>query len=152
MDYGLEASKARSSPTHSLHIAWTLRAFSSNGRIVSGVSDNATLRASCGGRSVGVGGGAERMEPVNRRTEGRRRRGGGLLLLPPSSRWCASAVSSTFDKRVGRMYDDDDDVACDSGSGRGGGGCVEEELVVGGEEAVASETCERESAQSDSED
>ena len=132
---------------------------------------------SCGGIRVGVGGGAERTEPVNVRLTdpvfdggvGRR----GLLLLPlttplvvalvvedsPSS--CASADSSTFDRRVGRMNeDDDDDVACESGSGRGEVCGCGEEVVVGGEEeaAAASETCEREAvdgesaAQSESED
>jgi hypothetical protein len=174
-DYGLEASKVRSSPTHSVHIVWTLRAFSSNGRIVSGVNDNPKPRLSipsCGIR-VGVGGGADRTEPVSvlpRRVDaaevdllfvGRR----GLLLLPLTilvvalvDDWlcslssCTSADSSTFDRRVGRKYD----VTCESGSGRGGVcGCGEE--VVGGEAVATSETCEREavdgdSAQIDSED
>ena len=126
---------------------------------------------SCGIRE-GVGGGAERTEPVSGllpcrpdvdlAIDGRR----GLLFLPPTTvalvlveAWlcspssCASADSSTFERRVGRRYD----VACDGGSGRGEVCGCGEDVVGGGEAVAASETCEREavegeSAKSDSED
>jgi hypothetical protein len=75
---GRASSNARSSFMHSVHLACTSRAFSSSGRIVSGVNESARLRLSpsC---SSGVGGGAKRTEPVSptRREDTRR----GLLLL-----------------------------------------------------------------------
>jgi hypothetical protein len=73
---------------HSVHLACTSRAFSSSGRIVSGVNDNARprLSPSC---SIGVGGGAERTEPVSfpRRKDARR----GLLLLRSALLACVCA-------------------------------------------------------------
>jgi hypothetical protein len=135
------ASKARSSSTHSVHLARTSRAFSSKGLIVSGVKDKPRLRSpSCSGSGAGagVGGGAERTEPVNlpRREDVRR----GLLLFPFSllsarlacscaCTWslssCASAISSTFDRRVGRRYVDGVTVlVCGNGGVAAGGDLV----------------------------
>ena len=138
-------SNARSLSTHSEHLACTSRTFSSNGRIVSGVNESARLRLSPS-RSIGVGGGAERTEPVNfPRCEDERR---GLLLLrsallacacasscrpwplsPSFSSW-ASAISSAFDRRVGRMYVDASTIQAGNWGGSsvvrdGDGGCGE---------------------------
>ena len=148
---------------HAVHLTCTSRAFSSRGRIVSGVNDSARLRLSpsC---SSGVGGSAERTEPVipPRREDVRR----GLLLLRSTLLACtcasrcgpwswslsswASAISSTFDRRVGRMYVDG--VTVLAGNGRGGRGGVGTGMAV-----AARDTCEREpgdgdSAHSDSDD
>ena len=145
---GRAASRSRSSSTHSVHLACTSRAFSSKGLIVSGVKDKARLllSPSCSGSGAGagVGGGAERTEPVNlpRREDVRR----GLLLFPLSllsarlvcscaCAWslssCASAISSTFDRRVGRRYVDGVTVlVCGNGGVAAGGDLVAVAVVA----------------------
>ena len=153
------ASKSRSSSTHSVHLVCTSRAFSSKGLIVSGVRDKARLLSpSCSGSGAGagVGGGAERTEPVNlpRREDVRR----GLLLFPLSllsarlvcsCAWslssCASAISSTFDRRVGRRYVDGVTVLVCGNGGVAAGGDLVAVVVV-----AARDTCERDPVGGDS--
>ena len=160
---GRAASNARSSSMHSVHLVCTSRAFSSSGRIVSGVNDSTRLRLSpsC---SSGVGGGAERTEPVSRpRREDVRR---GLLLLRSALLGCAcasrcgpwlwslsswaSAISSTFDRRVGRMYVDD--VTALVGNGRGGRGGVGTGMAVAARDTWEREPEDGDSAHKDSDD